>query len=753
MATTILRGPRRPLTTSLLVVSMVALSVVGAVGTPSASASTARLSSTCATSPASHVGRFGGILTSVAKPVLVSCALHGASGVGIQPNYYIYSGTPPFTPGANAVVMGTSAAVTITPIYWAPSGYSFDSTYSGITSRFLADVAHDSGLPTNVFSALTQYTDASSAHFLDQFVAGSPIVRTDPYPSSVSPTGCQPNVGSVYSDGSGVSSCVTDTAIENELSTVLSADSLPVDNNHLYMVFLPRGVEECFSGLNDSQNGTCNISASAGFCGYHSYTTAPGGTIYAVMPYAVVDGALGVTCSSDAGQLLNRSSIGNQSPNANPDADTEVSVMSHEISESITDPFVGSAYQGWVDSSANEVGDDCAYIYGDSLQYQGSPGAEYNQTINGDHYFIQTEFSQSEFLLNPNYSCALNSDQSILYDPNGGTGYMAPQNEPAGSVVTLGANGFSYPGKAFVDWNFAASGVGGTAFTAGETATVTSSATLYAQWALFNVNFDPNGGVGTMTAFNANVATALPGSTFSRTGFSFAGWNTNPSGTGQTYANGALYGASGAATLYAQWTPLAPGAPQGVVARGGVDSASVTWNAPVLAPGITLSGYRVFVSHKVKGGVSQLFPQGEVVSGTSLRVAHLVGGTTYQVTVEAVDAGGASVASNVSSVTIRPAPTSLTLRVSPERISHLKLHDVVFSVHAVTVGASDVPRGVVRVMAGSLTLCTIDISAHGTGHCSTHQSLRPGHHVIVARLGASSVVHASASRRLTLNVT
>ena len=51
-----------------------------------------------------------------------------------------------------------------------------------------------------------------------------------------------------------------------------------------------------------------------------------------------------------------------QSPNSNTDADTEISPLSHEMSEAITDPDTrppGSTSDG------NENGDECAYIYGD----------------------------------------------------------------------------------------------------------------------------------------------------------------------------------------------------------------------------------------------------------------------------------------------------------------------------------------------------------------------------------------------------
>jgi M6 family metalloprotease-like protein/uncharacterized repeat protein (TIGR02543 family) len=68
------------------------------------------------------------------------------------------------------------------------------------------------------------------------------------------------------------------------------------------------------------------------------------------------------------------------------------------------------------------------------------------------------------------------------------------------------------------------------------------------------VTFDSNGGSGTMTAQAANLPTALTLNTFTRTGYTFAGWNTNAAGTGTNYANGATYDFSADITLYAKWT-------------------------------------------------------------------------------------------------------------------------------------------------------------------------------------------------------
>ena len=85
--------------------------------------------------------------------------------------------------------------------------------------------------------------------------------------------------------------------------------------------------------------------------------------------------------------------------------------------------------------------------------------------------------------------------------------------------------------------------------------------TLYAKWTTLpthTVTFNANGGTGTMAPQVANVPTALTLNTFTRTGYTFAGWNTLANGTGTNFANGASYSFSADITLYAKWTALPP---------------------------------------------------------------------------------------------------------------------------------------------------------------------------------------------------
>lgn len=71
------------------------------------------------------------------------------------------------------------------------------------------------------------------------------------------------------------------------------------------------------------------------------------------------------------------------------------------------------------------------------------------------------------------------------------------------------------------------------------------------------VTFDANGGSGTMQPqpFEISTPQALQPNQFVRSTYNFLGWNTNRSGNGTSYSNGAIFSAdSEAINLYAQWT-------------------------------------------------------------------------------------------------------------------------------------------------------------------------------------------------------
>jgi hypothetical protein len=372
----------------------------------------------CASLP-SRVGGIGGIQWS--RPTASRCGQATSRGGGGTPPSPPYRGSPPLTfhGGNTAGTSGTPGELTVTPVYWLPSGFTVPASYRTLINQFIADSAAASGANTNVFSVLTQYTTASGSHLQYKIHTGTPITDTTAFPAN----GCTPDSGQIYSSGAGYSRCITNAQLLTEAKNFTTAHALPnKDLAHLYMYFLPKGIETCFSSANGAHGGTCSINANPGFCGYHAFSAPP---LVADMNYAVVDSPLGWTCSSDAGSNTG----GNQTPNGNIDADSEISITSHEVNETITDPE-GTA---WLDGAGNENGDDCAYVFGDSASFQGSSGAEFNQTINGHHYFIQTEFSNNDFAKNPNFACAQGEEFVNI----------APSSGPASSAVTASGGGYA----------------------------------------------------------------------------------------------------------------------------------------------------------------------------------------------------------------------------------------------------------------------------------------------------------------------
>jgi len=157
-----------------------------------------------------------------------------------------------------------------------------------------------------------------------------------------------------------------------------------------------------------------------------------------------------------------------------------------------------------------------------------------------------------------------NVHQTIRYDGNGAdSGSTASQTIAYGSSVTVSASGFAREHYSFAGWNTAADG-GGVPYAAGqEVSDLTSDLVLYAQWTAqaAAVTFDGNGSTGGSTApmsvvYGAGPAALTPNG-FTRTGYSFQGWNTEADGSGTSYADGAQVSDLGAdLALYAVWAPV-----------------------------------------------------------------------------------------------------------------------------------------------------------------------------------------------------
>jgi hypothetical protein len=348
---------------------------------------------TRASSPAPHacasraggptrVGRFGGI----SRAVPVSASAKAAANCQVRNAGDAANGTPPLI-FHGGPVMGTrqTGPVVVTPIFWRPAGHPMASDYREILTTYLDDVADASGHHSNVFSTLNEYF-GSNGNIRYRVDLGRPINDRSPLP----PDGCTLDpldTANIYADSSGYNACLDDAQVTAEIDSIINARHLRRDFGHIYVLYLPKGVESCFfAGTTTTKANACTINhqPSAAFCAYHSQAATS--TIYANLPFPVYQSPVGFTCGSDARfpQI--------QTPNGNPDADTEVSPTSHEIMEAITDP---DAATGWFDSSGLENGDECAYVFGTT---QGVAGQLYNQVFHHHHHYLtQEEFSNLDF--------------------------------------------------------------------------------------------------------------------------------------------------------------------------------------------------------------------------------------------------------------------------------------------------------------------------------------------------------------------
>jgi hypothetical protein len=226
--------------------------------------------------------------------------------------------------GGGPVMSGTTHVYVI---FWEPTG-NVSSTYHSLIERYFNDVGG-----TGLYNNNTQYTDSSGNVPSSTTLAGTWVDNTA-YPESP----------------------LLDSDIQNEVSRAQSANSWSSSIDTIFFVFTEAGQDLC----SDSSQSQC---ASNAFCAYHNYFGS--NTIYAAMPYAA-----SFHCNSGQG------------PNGDQAADQTINVTSHEQMEAASDPLLNA----WTDSSGQEIGDKCAWIFG-SANADGS-----NVTWNGHPYLVQQEW-------------------------------------------------------------------------------------------------------------------------------------------------------------------------------------------------------------------------------------------------------------------------------------------------------------------------------------------------------------------------
>ncbi|WP_411328405.1 InlB B-repeat-containing protein [Eubacterium callanderi] len=155
---------------------------------------------------------------------------------------------------------------------------------------------------------------------------------------------------------------------------------------------------------------------------------------------------------------------------------------------------------------------------------------------------------------------------TLAFDSNGGKGVMPDQTKNYGEELPLNPNEYTKTGYTFSGWKELKSGA-----VYPDKATLTEDFTvidgevvkLYAQWRAnnYNVKFDGNtadGGIMADQAMTYDEAASLASNSYTKTGYTFTGWNTQGDGSGTAYGDGEkvknLTTADGEVVkLYAQW--------------------------------------------------------------------------------------------------------------------------------------------------------------------------------------------------------
>jgi hypothetical protein len=278
-------------------------------------------------------------------------------------------------------VMHTSIAYAI---FWQPPGYTsfdgqsvYDTNYKSLVAQYFQDLQADSGLLSNVYGANVQYCDGApfGASDCNGVAPGNHITTSTTYGGSWTDTQNFPSSG--CTDPFGLTAvCLSDAQLVDEIQHAINVNGWSASATNMFFIFTPRGVQSCVDDF-----GTCSYNY---YCAYHSNVgSGSKALIYANMPYPAFSTNPDILAACDTGQH----------PNGDW-ADAVINVTSHEHNEAITDP---EPVAGWYDDSdfftGGENGDKCAWYFGSE---SGSNGSRYNQTINGHHYDLQLEWSNSD---------------------------------------------------------------------------------------------------------------------------------------------------------------------------------------------------------------------------------------------------------------------------------------------------------------------------------------------------------------------
>ncbi|GEM_PF-2388511 len=291
-----------------------------------------------------------------------------------------------------------------------------DSTYEQILEQYFKDLPG-----TSFYNLLTQYADESKGAVNNNPSFGGVYIDTCGYSSTPSTT-----AGPV--PGGTAANPIYDLDVQNEVLAAMKANGWKPGLGNEYFVYTGYEAASCFGPPSpNSPKPGCSVQGPVpGYCAYHGDFNGPNNTpiLYANM----ADGGFAGTAQvgqcylapigTSAAPKHTVTVNGQQQTLTDYVADAEVAITSHEQFETVSDAMIGSDNAlggglgpplGWYDAAAGEIGDKCAYIYGN---YNPTDGA--NITLrNGDRYIVQLEYS------NWANGCSL-GDPTVAAGPYGG---------------------------------------------------------------------------------------------------------------------------------------------------------------------------------------------------------------------------------------------------------------------------------------------------------------------------------------------
>ena len=166
------------------------------------------------------------------------------------------------------------------------------------------------------------------------------------------------------------------------------------------------------------------------------------------------------------------------------------------------------------------------------------------------------------------YAHWIGNGYTVRFTGNGATGGGTPDQAFQYNIgQNLHRNGFTRDGYTFTGWKRADNqqAYGDGQWVTNLTTQPNGIVTMVAQWSAneAHIRYNPNppagkttGGQGTPNWDGHTGDTPTIGQNgWTIDGYTFAGWDTSPDGSGARYAPGARWTANGTLTLYAQWTP------------------------------------------------------------------------------------------------------------------------------------------------------------------------------------------------------